>query len=135
RNSASASTNFLISQGQATRSTLTRSRVIHFMKVLLSDGGHVGPPLRTFDITFPFISRSPSGVHEESGDSHAEGGVEGEAPVDRPQPAADERGGEDGEAAEEVVQAHGAAARAGGGEVHYERLARRLARLAQAGDD
>src|SRR6185295_19782217 len=36
---------------------------------------------------------------------------------------------------EEVVQAHGAATRAGGGEVHDERLARRLARLAQAGDD
>src|SRR5437588_10025302 len=30
-NSASLSTNFLISQGQATRSTLTCSRVIHFM--------------------------------------------------------------------------------------------------------
>src|SRR3974390_2796160 len=32
--SASLSTNFLISQGQATRSTLTRSRVIHFMGYL-----------------------------------------------------------------------------------------------------
>src|SRR6266852_7863965 len=31
RNSASLSTNFLISQGQATRSTLTCSRVIHFL--------------------------------------------------------------------------------------------------------
>src|SRR5438270_11725414 len=31
RNSASLSTNFLISQGQATRSTLTCSRVIHFI--------------------------------------------------------------------------------------------------------
>src|SRR6266700_2079695 len=31
RNSASLSTNFLMSQGQATRSTLTRSRVIHFI--------------------------------------------------------------------------------------------------------
>src|SRR6266581_8747498 len=31
RNEASWSTNFLMSQGQATRSTLTRSRVIHFM--------------------------------------------------------------------------------------------------------
>src|SRR6266567_4851821 len=31
RNSASLTTNFLISQGQATRSTLTCSRVIHFM--------------------------------------------------------------------------------------------------------
>src|ERR1700704_6568277 len=30
-NSASLSTNFLISHGQATRSTLTFSRVIHFM--------------------------------------------------------------------------------------------------------
>src|SRR5262249_10819735 len=30
-NSASLSTNFLISQGQATRSTLTYSRVIHFI--------------------------------------------------------------------------------------------------------
>src|SRR5271166_5007073 len=30
-NSASLSTNFLISHGQATRSTLTRSRVIHFI--------------------------------------------------------------------------------------------------------
>src|ERR1700756_1512974 len=35
RNSASLSTNFLISQGQATRSTLTYSRVIHFMRHLL----------------------------------------------------------------------------------------------------
>src|SRR5258707_13437204 len=34
-NSASLSTNFLISQGQATRSTLTFSRVIHFMLSLL----------------------------------------------------------------------------------------------------
>src|SRR5215470_15678391 len=32
RNSASWSINFLISQGQATRSTLTCSRVIHFME-------------------------------------------------------------------------------------------------------
>src|SRR6185437_12719966 len=31
RNSASGSTNFLISQGHATRSTFTRSRVIHFI--------------------------------------------------------------------------------------------------------
>src|SRR5689334_2123708 len=31
RNSASLSTNFLMSQGQATRSTLTCSRVIHFI--------------------------------------------------------------------------------------------------------
>src|SRR5713101_3766348 len=35
RNSASLSTNILMSQGQATRSTLTRSRVIHFMLVVL----------------------------------------------------------------------------------------------------
>src|SRR5437868_4717332 len=35
RNSASLSTNFLISQGQATRSTLTCSRVIHFMSQVL----------------------------------------------------------------------------------------------------
>src|SRR5712692_5738070 len=35
RNSASLSTNFLISQGPATRSTLTCSRVIHFMGQLL----------------------------------------------------------------------------------------------------
>src|SRR5947209_10403524 len=35
RNSASLSTNFLISHGQATRSTLTRSRVIHFTVYLL----------------------------------------------------------------------------------------------------
>src|ERR1044071_3806154 len=34
-NSGLLSTNFLISHGQATRSTLTRSRVIHFMSVLL----------------------------------------------------------------------------------------------------
>src|SRR5205823_3964888 len=34
-NSASLSTNFLISHGQATRSTLTYSRVIHFMRRLL----------------------------------------------------------------------------------------------------
>src|SRR5213592_4723363 len=34
-NSASLSTNFLISHGQATRSTLTYSRVIHFMGRLL----------------------------------------------------------------------------------------------------
>src|SRR5215472_911299 len=34
-NSASLSTNFLMSQGQATRSTLTCSRVIHFMGLLL----------------------------------------------------------------------------------------------------
>src|ERR1700730_6226924 len=34
-NSASLSTNFLISHGQATRSTLTRSLVIHFMSCLL----------------------------------------------------------------------------------------------------
>src|SRR5437764_9103911 len=33
-NSASLSTNFLISHGQATRSTLTRSRVIHFIGYL-----------------------------------------------------------------------------------------------------
>src|SRR5262249_49319050 len=31
KNSACGSTNFLINQGQATRSTVTRSRVIHFM--------------------------------------------------------------------------------------------------------
>src|SRR5260370_25439493 len=35
RNAASLSTNFLISQGQATRSTLTCSRVIHFMSQVL----------------------------------------------------------------------------------------------------
>src|SRR5947209_9576076 len=35
RNSAFLSTNFLISHGQATRSTLTRSRVIHFTVYLL----------------------------------------------------------------------------------------------------
>src|ERR1700730_7197504 len=35
-NSASLSTNFLISHGQATRSTLTRSRVIHFIDYLQS---------------------------------------------------------------------------------------------------
>src|SRR6184192_3493629 len=34
-NSASLSTNFLMSHGQATRSTFTRSRVIHFMAYLL----------------------------------------------------------------------------------------------------
>src|SRR3978361_2139886 len=34
-NSASLSTNFLISHGHATRSTLTFSRVIHFMLTLL----------------------------------------------------------------------------------------------------
>src|SRR5258706_4648487 len=34
-NSASLSTNFLMSHGQATRSTLTFSRVIHFITVLL----------------------------------------------------------------------------------------------------
>src|SRR5216684_6426934 len=33
RNSASLSTNFLMSQGQATRSTLTCSRVIHFIEI------------------------------------------------------------------------------------------------------
>src|SRR6202021_2244387 len=33
-NSASLSTNFLINHGQATRSTLTRSRVIHFIEHL-----------------------------------------------------------------------------------------------------
>src|SRR5262249_60729346 len=33
KNCASGSTNFLISQGQATRSTFTRSRVIHFIVV------------------------------------------------------------------------------------------------------
>src|SRR5438105_7296343 len=36
RNSASGSTNFLISHGQATRSTFTRSRVTHFIRHLLS---------------------------------------------------------------------------------------------------
>src|SRR5712692_974088 len=35
RNSASGSTNFLMSQGQATRSTFTRSRVTHFITYLL----------------------------------------------------------------------------------------------------
>src|SRR6266567_3552298 len=33
RNTASLSTNFLISQGQATRSTLTCPRVIHFIEM------------------------------------------------------------------------------------------------------
>src|ERR1700730_13172670 len=36
-NSASLSTNFLISHGQATRSTFTCSRVIHFMSSLLEE--------------------------------------------------------------------------------------------------
>src|SRR6266571_3004981 len=41
RNSASLSTNFLMSQGQATRSTLTRSRVIHFIGMFsFSLNGH-----------------------------------------------------------------------------------------------
>src|SRR6516165_1773739 len=35
-NSASLSTNFLINHGHATRSTLTYSRVIHFMRHLLT---------------------------------------------------------------------------------------------------
>src|SRR6185437_882362 len=45
-NSASLSMNFLISQGQATRSTFTRSRVIHFMGQLLQCGDGARKPLR-----------------------------------------------------------------------------------------
>src|SRR6516164_6128771 len=46
-NSASLSTNFLINHGQATRSTLTRSRVIHFIEHLQpSLGLRSKPPSR-----------------------------------------------------------------------------------------
>src|SRR6266851_4410937 len=55
RNSASLSTNFLMSQGQATRSTLTCSRVIHFIEIfsfsLLRQGSNArdssSPPARS----------------------------------------------------------------------------------------
>src|SRR5712691_7489227 len=44
KNSALGSTNFLISHGQATRSTFTRSRVIHFIRFLLSAARRFGIP-------------------------------------------------------------------------------------------
>src|SRR5262249_18261831 len=43
-NSASRSTNFLMSHGQATRSTLTCSRVIHFMRSSIRGPSERGPP-------------------------------------------------------------------------------------------
>src|SRR6266508_2966539 len=43
RNSAFGSMNFRMSQGQATRSTLTPERVIHFIRLSLGEaGGHAG---------------------------------------------------------------------------------------------
>src|SRR6266849_8514478 len=68
RNSASLSTNFLISQGQATRSTLTCSRVIHFIvcfsfllnRDYIDDKGHQGEQHPCL-LEAPGIERGPEG--------------------------------------------------------------------------
>src|SRR3954464_8863633 len=57
-NSGSLSTNFLISHGQATRSTLTFSRVIHFI---------VFPPC-AFKTTKPLARQSPHQLVDAIGD-------------------------------------------------------------------
>src|SRR6185295_15074712 len=76
RNSASLSTNFLISHGQATRSTLTFSRVIHFMINLLwfaaatqsVVGKHEKPAMRGRDHIEPVRRRQHSGMRAGAGD-------------------------------------------------------------------
>ena len=93
------------------RRGLTRSRVIHFIR-------------HSF--------RPPTGMDQATDHSHGKGGVERPPPVEGPQPAADQGGREHGEAADQVIEADGAPACPGGGEVEDERLARRLAGLPQA---
>src|SRR5262249_8106509 len=67
KNSASGSTNFLMSQGHATRSTLTCSRVIHFIahlrRLLSSTLQAKGPPrLRHHGVALPLESVPRVGI-------------------------------------------------------------------------
>src|SRR5262249_59692009 len=68
KNSASLSTNFLINQGQATRSTFTRSRVIHFISDLRAGPRPAPPSIDPFlrHLSSLQLFGAPAAIHASS---------------------------------------------------------------------